>query len=364
MANLSARDSAIKFGAGRYRQERNLLPELGEEIARFGKRVLIIAGTRSWAAVEPKLAPSMKEAGIDWDLVIWKGACSAQAAGELAERAHEFNADEVIGIGGGKNMDLAKATGELAGMGVINIPTSISQCAPFACTSVMYTPEGAKDVTWRYAHEIDACYLDLDIVAKCPVRYAAAGILDAMAKKIEILNGRPSLDVTDTDIDLFTAYKFAEYTSDVLDRRAQEAIEAIRAGEANKALSDVAFINVPVTGIISNTTRGYNQTQLAHVFYDCTRTLFTREVADVVHGEIVAVGLFLQLHFNGLEHQEDELRKLLADWEMPRNLSDLGIEPTEENLDAIEEYIVNSRHYNSTDPADRARLHESIRQMI
>ena len=32
MADLSARDSAIKFGAGRYRQERNLLPELGEEI--------------------------------------------------------------------------------------------------------------------------------------------------------------------------------------------------------------------------------------------------------------------------------------------------------------------------------------------
>lgn len=364
MEDLSARDSAIKFGSGRYRQEQGLLAQLGEEIARFGTRVLVIAGTRSWAAVEPALASSMQAAGVTWDLVIWTGACSAEAARELAARAQAFGAQEVVGVGGGKNMDLAKATGEVAGLGVVEIPTSVSQCASFACTSVMYTPEGAKDVTWRYAHEIDACFLDLDVVAACPPRYLAAGILDAMAKKIEILNGRPDLDIAGTDIDLYSAYKLACYTTDALEARGDEAIEAARAQTVTKALADVAFVNVALTGIISNTTRGYNQTQLAHVFYDCARTLFTREVVDAVHGEIVAVGLFLQLHFNGLETEEERLRGLLAAWEMPACLADLGIEPTEEHLEAIEKYIVASRHYTSTDPADRELLRASIRRMV
>lgn len=37
-------DPAIKFGAGRYRQEEHLLEECGKEIARFGKKLYIIAG--------------------------------------------------------------------------------------------------------------------------------------------------------------------------------------------------------------------------------------------------------------------------------------------------------------------------------
>lgn len=45
-------DPAIKFGAGRYRQEKNLLEECGKEISRFGKRAFIIAGNRSWDAVK------------------------------------------------------------------------------------------------------------------------------------------------------------------------------------------------------------------------------------------------------------------------------------------------------------------------
>ncbi len=363
MSDFAKKDSAIKFGAGRYRQEQGLLEKLGEEIARFGTRLLIIAGNHSWAAVEARLVPSLEAANIVWDLVIWEEACSELAARKLAERAHSFHADEVVGIGGGKNMDLAKATGEVAGLGVITIPTSIAQCAPFACTSVMYTPEGKKDVTWRYEHEIDGCYMDLDVIAGCPSRYLAAGVLDAMAKKIEILNGRPSLLLEKTDIDLYYAYKFACDTYAVLEDRAQEAMDASRAGIVNKALADIAFTNVAATGVISNTTRGYNQTQLAHVFYDCARTLFTDEVASCVHGEIVAVGLFLQLHFNGLDCEEERLRELLKAWGMPDTLAKLGIDATKENLEAIEEYIVSSRHYNSTDPADRALLRESISRM-
>lgn len=61
-------DPAIKFGAGRYRQEKNLLEECGKEISRFGKRVFIIAGNRAWDAVKERMIPGFEKAGIEYEL--------------------------------------------------------------------------------------------------------------------------------------------------------------------------------------------------------------------------------------------------------------------------------------------------------
>ena len=184
-----------------------------------------------------------------------------------------------------------------------------------------------------------------------------------MAKRIEMLNGKPSLSLSDTPVDIFSAYSIAEYTYGVLRDNALVAIEDNRRHEATKALNDVAFMNVPVTGVIANTTKSFKQSELAHVIYDGVRTIFTSEGQKAVHGEIVGVGLFCQLHFNGQQDQVQELREFMRSMDMPLSFADLGIESSDKNLDAIEEYIVNSRHYNSDDPDDRRRLHEAVHQM-
>ena len=228
----------------------------------------------------------------------------------------------------------------------------------------MYTAEGGKLRSWRFDHEIDAVYMDLDVIANCPIRYNAAGVMDAMAKKIEMLNGQPEMHLEDTPIDVYTAYNMAAYVYGVLDEIALQAIEDNRRHEVTKALTDMAFLNVITTGVIANTTKSFRQSELAHVIYDGVRTHFTHEAAEAIHGEIVAVGLFCQLYFNGLKDKEDELREFMRKMDLPLTLGELGIEPTEENLNTIEEYIVNSRHYNSDDPADRKRLHEAVREMV
>lgn len=356
-------DSAIKFGAGRYRQESGLLDRVGEEIRRFGRRVLVISGPRAWDAVKDKFTASMNEAGIDFQLEVFSGWCSFEAASDLADKARSYGAQEIAGVGGGTIMDLAKAVGEVAGLGTVNVPTSASTCAPFTCMSVMYTPEGGKKLSWRFEREIDACLMDMDVIAACPIRYNAAGIVDAMAKRIEMLNGQPALKEEDTPIDIFSAYSIACYTYSVLEKNALRAIEDNRRHEATKALYDVSFMNVPVTGIIANTTKSFKQSELAHVIYDGVRTIFTKEAAGAIHGEIVGVGLFCQLYFNGQEGEESMLRDFMRSMDMPLTLSDLGIEPTEGNMGKIEEYIAGSRHFTSTDPADRKRLHDAVREM-
>lgn len=357
-------DTAIKFGAGRYRQEQGLIAQLGEEFARFSKKVFIVAGQRAWDTVADTLESSMREAKVEWVLHIWPGQCSFEAAELLAKEALDAGCTEIVGVGGGKIMDLSKAVAVTADLGVINVPTSASTCAPFTCMSVMYTEEGAKKTSWRFERELDGVYMDMDVVAQCPIRYNAAGILDAMAKKIEMLNGRPEMRLEDSNIDLYSAYRMAEISYEVLHKEGRKAIEDNRAGKVTKELNDVAYMNVPFTGILANTTKSFNQSELAHVIYDGVRTHFFREAADAIHGEIVAVGLFCQLYFNQQPEQIEPLKDFMRSMDLPLTLGELGIEPTEENLTTIENYITSSRHYNSDDPADLQRLREAIRQMV
>ena len=356
-------DTAIKFGAGRYRQEQNLLGQLGEEFARFGKRIFIVTGPRSWAAVSDGLEPSLKEAGLEYHVEMYGGWCSYEGARRLADAAQAFGADEIVGVGGGKLVDVAKAAAEYAGLGVIAVATSASTCAPFTCMSVMYTEEGANKNCWRYEHELDGVYVDLDVIAACPIRYNAAGILDAMAKRIEILNGRDGLDLVDTDIDLFCAYNWASWIYDVLEKYGQAAIEDNRKGTYTKLISDMAFVNVAATGVVANITKSFRQSNLAHDFYYCARTLFTKETSVFIHGEIVAVGLLMQLFYNRTPEQEEPLRTYMRSMDLPLTLAEIGIEPTEENLASIEEFMRPTRGVIQTEEG-YARLHDAIREMV
>ena len=355
-------DTAIKFGAGRYRQDVGILEVCGEEVARFGKKIFIVAGKRSFDAVKDRLIPSFEKAGLEYVVEIFDGFCCYESAEEYGDKCKAAGCDEVVGIGGGKIMDFAKAVAEMAGVGIVNIPTSISTCAPFTCMSVMYTTEGAKKDCWRYEHELDAVLIDMQVIADCPIRYNAAGILDAMAKRIEIQNGKPVMTLDDNKFDLFSAFRMAEYTYEVLEKYGPQAIEDNRAHKVTKALEDVTFINVAVTGVIANITKSFSQSAIAHSFYDGVRTHFPKEAVGALHGEIVAVGLFPQLYYNKLSAEKDQLKEFMRGMDMPLTLKELGVDDTPENLKILEDYLIDSP-YVAPNPESLALLHEAMEQV-
>ena len=69
-------DSAVKFGAGRYRQGRGVLEHCGQEIRRFGKKAYIVSGPRAFDAVKDRLLPGLTEAGVGFVAEIYDGVCS------------------------------------------------------------------------------------------------------------------------------------------------------------------------------------------------------------------------------------------------------------------------------------------------
>ena len=80
-------DSAIKFGAGRYRQEEHLLEQCGEEIARFSKKAFLLAGNTAFSVTKDRLLPGIEAAGVDYTIELYQGPCSYEAAAELGKKA-------------------------------------------------------------------------------------------------------------------------------------------------------------------------------------------------------------------------------------------------------------------------------------
>ena len=66
---------------------------------------------------------------------------------EVWDKNDKYLEMQASSLGGGRIMDFSKAVAEFAGVGAVNIPTSMSTCAPFTCMSVMYTPRRAEKRT-------------------------------------------------------------------------------------------------------------------------------------------------------------------------------------------------------------------------
>lgn len=76
------------------------------------------------------------------------------------------------------------------------------------------------------------------------------------------------------------------------------------------------------------------------MFHDAVATLFHDQRTKHLHGEMVAVGVLLQMHSNGYEEEIiQRTEAFIRSVNGPLCLSDLDIEPTPENRKLILDYI-------------------------
>ena len=91
----------------------------------------------------------------------------------------------VVGMGGGKAIDTAKAVGYGVQARVAIVPTIASTDAPTSPVAVIYTSDG---VFLRYLflpRNPNLVLVDTDVIAMAPVRYLVAGMGDALATWFE-----------------------------------------------------------------------------------------------------------------------------------------------------------------------------------
>ena len=347
-----------KFGAGRYFQESGVLSVTGTEAARLGRRAYIFGSAHALAAAGRGVEKSLAKAGVSFETEVYAGFPTLEKIESLAQKIKN-GFDVIIGAGGGRIIDASKAAAGRAGVPVITVPTTAATCAAFTPISLCYTEDGRFDRTLWLENEVAAVVADTNVLAAAPARYLAAGILDSMAKYVEIANGSPQLDFDKTPADRHSAYYIAEYIFNILKARAKDAVRDAGNKTCTKLLNDVFFINIALTGMVSGMTRGKGQTAAAHAFYNGIRRLFCAEARDFLHGEIVAVGLLSQYAYNSQPERVSWLRGFVRGLGAPASLSEIGVAETEENLSALFDFMKEARFMQAPN-ADEKKLRASL----
>jgi glycerol dehydrogenase len=113
------------------------------------------------------------------------GECSAREIERLQRVAAREGATVVVGVGGGKTMDTAKAVGHGAGAKWACVPTIASTDTPTSALAEIYTEDGVFEEYLLLPRNPDLVLVDSQVAANAPVRFLVAGMGDALATWVE-----------------------------------------------------------------------------------------------------------------------------------------------------------------------------------
>lgn len=350
-------DEAYKFGCGRYIQCADASEKIGEEVLRYGRKVLVISGNKAFESIGEKCVNSLKKAGCTYKLILYSGFPTIEKCNDISSSLKDDNFDVVVGIGGGRIMDFSKMIAATLSIHLINLPTISATCAAFTPLSVVYTSDGKTIGSWFYRKEVDCVIVDESLLSRQPLRYLAAGILDSLAKSIEI--SHYVQDFSPKDFDLAVSKAIADHITNTIYKNWRLAFEDLSLQHSSSVLNEFHYLLIPSTGIVSGCARGARQSALAHVLYEQVRVHYPRESQKAIHGEIVGVGLRMQLAYNREYKEQEKLEKFMKEIGAPINLQDVGVELTENFMNCFIQHVIKIKMISDTD-LEKARLREAM----
>ena len=355
-------ESSFRLGAGRYIQEDGAISLIGDEIARLGKSRPFILGSKTALKItKERIDNSLAEKNMSGIYYTYEGFCDLAHCERIVASEDFANCDIVIGVGGGNMMDAAKMCAVLSNRFVINVPTSSATCAAYTPLSVVYNERGQKLGTKHHPVEVNAVLVDMDIICRQPVRLLLAGVYDALAKVPEIKQRLLDKSEDEIDIGLRSSFVMSEFIYDRMLQLLPQVVADTKEGRSTKAVYDMAYLTIAVTGAISGLARGSNQCAIGHKIYEASRSLYPETVYPALHGELVAIGLICQMAYNGdSEEKVNAFRDQMKSLGMPTSLSDVGITVDEECIEAYYQNIVNSAGMAGTSEEEQARFRKTL----
>ena len=298
------------------------LANSGPEIAKLGTRPLVVGGECTLKVVKPFLEPVLKAQELVSLSSSYSPDCAESSLLRLKKTVQQHQADLIIGVGGGKALDLAKLLAYQCDLPIVTIPTSGATCAAWTALSNVYSEAGAfqYDVTLHRCP--DLLILDYGLVRTAPRRTLVAGIGDAIAKWYEA--SVSSGDSTATL--LISAVQQARILRDILFQKSAIALENPNSNEWR----EVVDATVLLAGVIGGIGGAECRTVAAHAVHNALTHLL--EAHDLLHGEKVAYGILVQLRLEEMVQGNQlaasarkQLLKFYTEIGLPKTLEDLGL---------------------------------------
>ncbi len=307
----------------RYTQGKGATAALGREMTALGLEgpVLIIAGKTVIGLLAPAWQRSLDEAGFKHAVHRFSGECSLTEIERVKAAGRDLGAQTIVGAGGGKVLDTARAAAAGLGLPVVNCPTVASSDAPCSALSVIYTDEGVFQEYRFYRKNPDLVLVDTEVIAQAPPRLLVAGMGDALATWFEartcvaghVKNMRGGGSTN-------SAAALAELCYRTLLEDGAAALRAVETKVVTPALERLVEANTLLSGL------GFESSGLAAAHAVHNGLTVAPGTHHYLHGEKVAFGLLVQLVLEGSSRTTvEQVLGFSTEVGLPITLAEVGL---------------------------------------
>lgn len=293
---------------------KNVLSRVGEVCERLGftGNALVVSGPLTYPLAGERVAKSLAKSSFNVDHIIVKEA-SEPVLREVIAKIKKTKARIALGVGGGKDIDLAKLASAKASVQFMSIPTAASHdgiASPYASIK-----GGDKPYSVRGQAPV-AILGDIGVLAESPYKLLAAGCGDVVAKFTAVRDWQLAHKLKNeyygdyaADLALMSAELVTKNAGEIVHHR----IEGVRTVVE-------ALISCGVAMSIAGSSRPCSGAE--HLFSHAL-DLVADETS--LHGERAGVGAVLCAYLHGSNWQG--IRSFLKEIGAPSNAKELNVSP-------------------------------------
>jgi glycerol dehydrogenase len=307
----------------RYTQGKDATASLASEMLGLGLRgpALIVAGRSASRLLSSTWQITFGEAKIVHAVHHFGGECSPAEIERVKSAARQHKAQVIIGAGGGKVLDTARAAAADLDLPVVNCPTVASSDAPCSALSVIYSEEGVFHEYRFYRKNPDLVLVDTQVIAQGPPRLLVAGMGDALATWFEaktcvaghVKNMRGGASTQ-------SALALAELCFRTLLGDGADALRAVQTQVVTPALERLVEANTLLSGL------GFESSGLAAAHAVHNGLTAAPATHAYFHGEKVAYGLLVQLVLEGQPRSVvEQVLRFATEVGLPVTLAEVGL---------------------------------------
>ena len=300
------------------------------QITKLTKRPLILGRSPNTQNLRNKIFRDLENEGLNVSSADLQFDCCYEDISRVKNIISEKNHDSVIAAGGGKVLDSGKYIADCLNIPCITVPLSASTCAGWTALSNIYTKNGQfiKDVPLSSCPKV--LVYDHKFIQTAPSRTLASGIADALAKWYES-------SITSSTIDDGLVQQAIQISRVLRDQLLIDGEKAFNGDfENNSSWTNTIEACGLTAGLVGGIGGDKCRTAAAHAIHNAITQIITPN--KFLHGEIVGVGLLLQLRLEAMKNNNKladqsikQLLVLMKKLNLPTTISQLGINVFENN---------------------------------
>jgi len=297
---------------------KNVAPSVGETLTRLGFNgpALMVTGRKVISIAGDTVLDSLKRADFKSSTIIAENATTAQVS-KVQREIRRIRPDIVVGVGGGKDIDVAKLGSRKSGLRFLSVPTAASHDG---IASPLVSMKGLNRPYSYVAHSPIAIVADTSIIAKSPYRLIASGCGDVIAKYTAVRDWKLAHRIKNEYYGDYAA-ELALMSSRLVTRNAN-AIRAMTDSGVRTLVE--ALISCGVAMSIAGTSRPCSGAE--HLFSHALTMIAPK---PALHGEQCGVGTIMSAYLHG------------GNWQLVKEvLHRIGAPTTAKELGIDSEYIV------------------------